>query len=120
MGAGGRARRSDTHQDDRPVFSCAVEDPEPHDGAQKDTDILVHGAHVRRGKVCAAARESGYGTSAGRLDYNEFRLKRCHVTDKALTTVLGGARRLVAMPTAEETSEAHAVADFLSEKGRAG
>ena len=42
----------------RSIFSCAVENPEPHDRAQRDANVLVRRAHVRRVEICTIGEES--------------------------------------------------------------
>lgn len=35
------------------IFPRAVKDPEPHNGAQRDANVLVRGVYMRRVEVCA-------------------------------------------------------------------
>lgn len=47
-----------THQKSRPVFSCPVENPEPHDRSEENTDLPVCLTDVRCRKVCNKGERS--------------------------------------------------------------
>ena len=63
----GRPRRA-THQHDGPVLARTVENPKPHDGAERHADALVQGVHVRLVKVWEGGGGGGY---AGRVGNDE-------------------------------------------------